>query len=100
MEKLKYKYLKAVQSYFPPPALTKVEFLPGSLDALDTCATCVTGHIVFIVLCNAGLLCLTFLSFSFQCPLQAWWERPPDLLGAQQREHIFPPSHRGNHDNS
>lgn len=37
---------------------------------------------------------------SSQCPLQAWWERPPDFPGAWQLEHIFPPSHRGSHDAS
>lgn len=41
-----------------------------------------------------------FLSFLFQCPLQAWWERPPDFLAAQQLEHILPPSHLSYHDNS
>lgn len=71
-----------------------------------TLCTWVTGQIFFVALYNRAyfvwhlLLSLSAPFLSPQCPLQAWWERAPDFLGAQQPEHIFPPSHRGNRDNS
>lgn len=40
------------------------------------------------------------LSSFFQCPLQAWWDRPPDFLSAWQPACIFPAFHHGSHDTS
>lgn len=62
--------------------------------------------VIVVCLCNRAdcIYSLTWhgplLSSFFQCPLQAWWDRPPDFLSAWQPACIFPAFHHGSHDTS